>query len=166
MATIAVPAEPSVVHVVDLVTAHAGRAGAHPRRHWTLVTSLALQPAVPAVERERRAPVMIEIPAFPGTRVVAILATRSETQLVLVVVAVTADACRGDVFKRRRQMALVASDLRVRAEQWKPRQTVIKQRTLPGTLVVAAIALPALLSLVLVVLFVARDANGLEFFAE
>ena len=130
------------------------------------MTRLALKPAVPAVEHERRAPVVIEIPRLPGSRVVTILAARSEAKSVFVVFAMAADAgCLG-ILERRGQMAFLAVDLGVCAEQRKPGQTMVEQRPLPRALVVAAVALLPFLPLVFVVLQMASDTRRGQLVAE
>lgn len=95
------------------------------------MTRLALQAAVPAVEHERRTPVVIEIPCLPGPRVVTILATRPEAKSVLVVFAMAADAGGLGILERRGQVAFLAVDFSVRAEQRKPGQAMVEQCLLP-----------------------------------
>lgn len=160
MATFALLAEGAVVHVIRFVASHTGATGGDTIWHRAGMTSLAMQSLMPAVQPKRRAPVMIEIPRLPGAGVMALLAPRSKPQLVLVILLVASDTRALHVLERRREMALFAFHLGMRAEQRKAREPVIEERLFPGALVVAALAFPALLALVLVVLLVAGKARA------
>lgn len=160
MATFALLAEGAVVHVIRFVASHAGATGGDAVWHRMGMTSLAMQSLMPAVQPKRRAPVMIEIPRLPGAGVMALLALGTEAPLVLVVLLVASDTRGLHVLERRREMALLAFHFGVRAEQRKAREAVIEERVFPRAFVVAALALPALLALVLVVFLVTGEARG------
>ena len=92
------------------------------------------------------------------------LATRSQLVLVLVIFFMTGDAGNARVLEGGRQVALLALDLGMLAEQREAGQAVIDLAGLPVTLVVTGFAFFAFLTLVLVVLLVAGDARRLQLF--
>jgi hypothetical protein len=89
VAAIAEPPETPVVDVHVLVTARAGARDGSPAAHGKLVAGETIEAAVLAIEDESGSPVVIEVPLLPAARVVAVLAPRSEPELVLVVLPVT-----------------------------------------------------------------------------
>src|SRR5512147_870341 len=89
VAALAEPPETAVVNVRVRVAADAAARDDRPPAQGKLVTGEAVEAAVLAVEDEAGAPVVIEFPLFPAPRVVAVLALRSEPELVLVVLPVT-----------------------------------------------------------------------------
>ena len=109
---------------------------------------------------------MIEAPILPRQCVVTGFAARSKLVFVLVVFFVTGDTGYPRVLEGGRQVALLALDLGVLAEQREAGQAVIDLAGFPVTLVVTGFAFLAFLALVLVVLLVAGVARRLQLFFE
>ena len=165
MATLAFATEAAVVHVVNVVTvdASAGQTDFSVRR--LLVAGKTIETLVAAVQLEMGAPVVVEVPRLPVARVVAGSAVGAESLLVLVVRLVAGVAVGLGVLERRCEVALLALDFGVLAEQRKARQAVVEARFLPALLVVAGLAFLAFLAFVLVVLEMTGDAFGFELVA-
>ena len=106
-----------------------------------------------------RAFVVVEIPRFPVTRVVAGLALRAQRGLVLVVFEVAIDAFAGCVLETFACMTVLANHTVVAPCQRKTRFAMVEQGDLPRGVVVAGLALLALRAFVLVVLLVAGVAG-------
>ena len=119
MAALAVASELAVVHVIVVVTAGAGTGQAHLSFHGFAVAGVTINPLVSAVQFEVGALVVIKAPGLPVARVVALAAVRAERELVLVFLLVAGDALAFRVLEGRRQVAFLALDLGVFAEQRK-----------------------------------------------
>ena len=109
---------------------------------------------------------MIEAPFLPRQGVVAGFAARSQLVLVLVVFLMTGDAGYIRVLEGGCQVALLALDLGVFAEQRETGQAVIDFAVFPVTLVVAGLAFLAFLAFMFVVLFMAGDAGRRQLVLE
>ena len=166
MALLAKLPKTAVVHVVYIVAADAGAALRHFARHGLVVTCGTGNAFMSAVEHEGCLRVVVEAPCFPRQRVVAGLAAGAEREFVLVIFFVTGNASRVGVLEGGGHVALLAFDAYVLAEQRETSQAVIDLGGLPVAFVMAGLALPAFLALVLVVLFVAGDAGSLQLFLE
>lgn len=159
MALLALSAVAAFMNVVLDVAAEALRWRADAPFHRTRVASAAGQPLVLAVEHELRPLVVIEIPGLPTARVVALLAGRTERLLVRVVFGVTGHTLNLRALEQRARVAHLAVDLHVFAQKREAPQAMVELwRGLPRLLVVALGACLAFLTLVLVVLPVAREA--------
>src|SRR5512139_880750 len=135
VAALAIPPEAAVVNVHVLVTAHARARDGSPAVHGKLVAGEAIEPAVLAVEGETSAPVVIEVPLFPVARVVAVLAPRTEPELVLVVLAVAGVAVRLGVLVLRRGVVGLALEPCMLAEQREAREPVVEPCLSPAQIV-------------------------------
>lgn len=116
MATLAIAPEAAIVYIVAVMTAGAGPGKAYLLFRGFFVTGTAIESAVPAVQLEMGALVVIEIPSLPVARVVTLTAVRSQAQLVFVVLLVAGDALALRVFVGLSQMTFLALDFGVFAE--------------------------------------------------
>lgn len=151
---LALATEAAAVNVIIVVAARAAARQAERAVHWSAMAGKAIDALVAAVEPEAGLAVVVKLPALPVDRVVAGLASRSKSQLVRVVLAVAGNALSLGILEGRREVAILALDLDVLAEQREACESVIKARIGPAALTVAAPALPSFLALVLVVLAV------------
>ena len=109
---------------------------------------------------------MIEAPGFPRQGVVAGFAARSQRVFVLIVFLVAGDAGNARVLEGGRQVAFLALDLGMHAEQREAGQAVIDLAGFPVTLVVTGFAFFTFLALVLVVFLVTGDAGRWQLVLE
>ena len=115
MALFALLAEAAFVNVVPIVATHTGCRYRELLLGRYLVAGQAIQVFVPAIQFEFGSSVVIKIPGLPILRVVAELALRAQTALVLVFLVMTGNALDLGVFELRRVMALLALHLRMLA---------------------------------------------------
>ena len=87
---------------------------------------------MPAVKLEPGAPVVIEAPQFPITRVMAGTALRAEPTLVRVLPMMAGHASGRGVLKGLRAVTCLASKVLVLAQDWETSQVMVKLRFLPG----------------------------------
>lgn len=105
------------------------------------------------VEVERRLGVMVELPEAPAIRVVAIAARGPERLLVPVILHMAGHALPGCIAIRCRQVTSLAGNGRMKPDERKPRQPMIKLHLrIPRLFIVAAGAVFPLLPLVHVIL--------------
>jgi hypothetical protein len=106
------------------------------------------------------AAVMIEVPGLPVSRVMATVALPAKTEFMLVLLLVAGITIRLGILEFRGLVTLLALGLDVTAQQRKLRLIVVEPDvfTLPASFVVAVLTLLALLSVVLVILFMAGIA--------
>ena len=154
MTALALATESATVNVVVVMTTCAAAGQAERAIHWPAMAGKAIDTLVPAIESEARLAVVVKLPALPVDRVVAGLAFRSESQLVRVVLSVAGNALGLGILESRREVAILALDLDMLAEQREACESVIKARIGPAAFSMAAPALPSFLALVLVVLAV------------
>src|ERR1700730_19227719 len=128
---------------------------------WLAVARLAGELAVRTAQGKSGLFAVIELPHFPAVRGVASSAVLAEVALVHVVLLVTVDALVADVAVLARQMALLAWNRDVQADQRKLREVVIETHTgAPALRRVAVIAFLAEMAGVHVVRPVAAQALG------
>src|SRR5689334_9516266 len=147
------------------MAAHAARAERGRLVGGAAMAGVAVELAVPAVERKLGLAVVVEVPGLPVPGVVAGLAARSEPALVHVVLGMAGHALALRVLVARGGVAALAFDHRMPAEQRKVGARVVEAGLLPGLLDVAAVAFRSELPFVLVVLLVAGDARALQLVA-
>lgn len=124
------------------------------------MTGVAIRLLVPAIELEFGALVVIEVPRFPRTGVVARFTFLAQPALVdsIVVFLVAGDAVRWRITEQLRLVAFLAFHFHMHAEQWKARPAVIDQRIFPILFIMAGDTALAQLALVHIFFLVARDA--------
>jgi len=126
MTALAIASEAAVVHVIVVMTAGTGSGQAYLALHRLAMAGEAVDSFVPAIQLEACAFVVIEIPRLPVARVVALAAVRAEIEFVLVFFLVAGDAVAFRVLVGRGQVAFLALDLGVFAEQREARQAVVE----------------------------------------
>jgi hypothetical protein len=132
-------------------------------RHGRAVALLAGEVDVRPVQLERGLGIVVEAPALPAVRVVAVLAARAEAPEMHVLDGVTREAIAWCVLEARRRVALLASGDRVDSEERESADVVLEEDLVrPGSLIVAILAARPLLSRVDVVELVTGDAGGPE----
>jgi len=107
VASVALPAKAAIVHILFNVAAnaHTQRLATRHIAFFVTVVTTCFFMATGQLELGRR---MIEIPCFPGSRVVAAFALDAEASLVLVFLFVALDTGRGRIAEGRRQMTFLA----------------------------------------------------------
>lgn len=103
--------------------------------------------------------VVIEVPRFPMTRVVATLTTRPQLGLMRIGFRVASDAITCRITETFACMTVLAPDRFVPSRQWKARLVMVKIRNLPTFVHVTLIALLPLRPFVLVIFLVAGIAS-------
>ena len=142
-------------------------AGHATRTHWCrvlafrgfqLVAAFALHLGVRAIQWIFGTPGMVKLPGSPGAGVVAALAALAKPELVLVFFFMARIAVARRVFEQGVFVAVLAQHSTVAPRQRKTAQIVVKLVDCPRTVAVTLFALFALLTFVLVILFVAAVA--------
>lgn len=162
MATFALQTEAPIVHIVLGVAASTGLGSIELGFHRPAVAISALRFFMSAIQLELGA-IVVKIPRFPATGVVAILTLRTEASLVHILLLMAAIACGGRIAESGCQMTLLALDLGMTAGELKARLGMIIGRILPEFFVMAALTLVAKLAIMLVILLVAGNALGFQF---
>src|SRR5258705_8370474 len=148
------------MNVVLQVAGNTGLRELHLVRRLAMA-ALADKLRVRAVELEARFLAVVEVPDAPAVRRMAARAVRAEAALVDVVALVAVDALRADVAIRARDMALLAGNGDVQADEREARQVVIEAHVLvPACGRVARGAVLAELAGVHVARAMAADAFG------
>jgi hypothetical protein len=124
----------------------------------SLMASFAFCAKMAATQRILCMQVVIEGDRLPVSLNMAAFALLSGVALVFVVFLVASVTVRRRILESRRQMAFFAFHLLMSAKQRETRLVVVKRSLLPGTFVMAFIALSPFLSLMLVVFLVATVA--------
>ncbi len=118
---------------------------------------------VSSLERKVSLPIVIELPEAPSVRVVAELAAWTEGLLVKVVAPVAVVAASRSIVEGCRRMAVLTGRCSVETQEGEPCEVVIEEDTCaPARFLMALPTLLALLSLVNVILQVARLTVGAE----
>ena len=161
MAVVAARTKRTVMGVVASVAAHAlpvqrrrGLAG----RCRLAVAGRAGQRGMGGGQRIVGLGLVVEVPQSPVAHAVAAVATLAQAGLVLVVLAVTADAVAWRIAVAQAQVAIGALDGDMAAGQRKARAGVVEAGFFPGYRGMAGLAARVELGFVLVVLAVATDA--------
>jgi hypothetical protein len=126
------------------------------------VASFAIEVAMGSGQGIARLNVVIEAPAFPAVRVVAKRAARSEAAF-MVAVAMTGLASQRCALEPQRAMAFFAGHDGMMSDQRKAGDVVIKRGPAPAFIAVTLLAAGTELTLVPVILFMARHAGRLQF---
>lgn len=140
MAALALTAETAIVHVVLEMAIHARLAD--PGRPAILVAVVTGHFGMATIQNKFRR-VVIEVPGFPGARVVTHLALDAEAALVLVIFLMTSIAGRWRIMEGRSLMAFFALCPCMATGQRKARLVVIVRGILPALFVVTTFALVA-----------------------
>ena len=130
MATFALRTETTVMHIVPDVAASAGLRIFESGFHRPAVAVSALHFLVPAIQLELGA-IMVKIPRFPATGVVAGLTLRAKAFLVHILLLVAAVASGGCIAECRCQVTLLALDFDMAAGELKTRLGMIIGCILP-----------------------------------
>ena len=166
MAAFALPAEIAFVHVLLLMATGASTGKADFPADRLFMTCHTFQALMSPVQLEMGAPIVVEVPDFPVPAVVAGCAVGAETSLMRVLFLVAGDAFGFGILECRRGMAFLAFDLEMSSQQWETSAAMIEAGLIPRLLVVAALALLALLTFVLIVSLMAGETGSLEFVLE
>ena len=121
----------ALVLIVLFVAAHAGIRCLDDVAHRILVTSIAVEPRMPAVQLKSCSSVVIEVPDFPVPGIMAGFAPCPEPSFVGILLLVATDAIHGHLFKGDGGVAFLAVDLDVLAEKRKAGQSVVEPRLFP-----------------------------------
>lgn len=124
MATLALQTEASIVHIVFGVTASTGLRGFEFGFYWPAMAVSAFRFLVTSIQLEFGA-IMVKIPRFPASGVVAIFALRTEAFLVHILLLMAAVASGGCIAECRCQMTLLAFCFDMTAGELKARLGVI-----------------------------------------
>jgi hypothetical protein len=106
--------------------------------------------------------VVIKIPQWPGSGVVASFTQGPKSEFVLVILLMTTEAIRFGITEFGGQVALFALNQRMTPRQGKPRFVVVKPIHLPTLVGVATFALWATLTFMFVILFMAAHTLHLS----
>ena len=167
MAAAAVLAEVAFVHVVLLMAGETllGKTNILGIGDGLLVTGLASQILMGALQGKFALPVVIEQPYTPAIGVMALLAGDTEASLVDIVFFMASVAGNVRVLESRREMAFLARNDRMQADKRKLGQVVHEGHfAFPSLLAVALFATLAFLSFVGVGLLMAGDALRFQLF--
>ena len=161
MTALALWAETSVMLVILLVTTHTGGRWCDLLVHALCVAGITIEPFVSAIEFEAGARVVIEVPEFPVSYAVAVLALRAQPALVHIVLLVAGVAVRGRlVLIQPSRVATFAGGGSVFSSQRIRRIVVVlEEEHFPIPFGVTAFALLGKLPLMFVVLLVAGKAS-------
>ena len=91
MAALAILAKPAIVHIVPGVAAATGGRQCHVLVRGFFMAGQTIDALVPTIQLELGALVVIVVPDFPTTGVVAQTALRTQASLMLIVLQVTRD---------------------------------------------------------------------------
>ena len=165
MATLAGLTKPAVVHVIPGMATTTGGRQLHILVRGLFMAGQAIDAFVATIEFKSGALIVIVVPDFPATGVVAQATIGPQTPFMFVILQVTGDAGHLRILIRRRSVAFLALHILVFAEQGEFRQIVIEFRAGPGTLVMALHTVLAFLTFVLVVFLMTgvAEAVGLVF---
>lgn len=160
MAAVALRPKPSFVFVVILMARDTGAAdgGLSPQRFF--VTGITVQGRMGTVQYEAGTRVVIKLPQFPVSGIVAALTFRAQSTLVDVLFLVAGNAGGGRVLKGQRQVAFSAGRDLVRAAQGECGRLMIECVHSPPFFRMAGFAFVALLPFMRVVLLVTGVAVG------
>lgn len=159
MTTAAIGTEAAAMHVVADVTAATILGQPDRTVHRLHVAARAGEPLVTTSQGKIGLRVVVELPALPAVRVVALPASGAERPAVGVVGSMTRDALTIRTAKDVPGVTIAARRHGMQTEQRKARQLVIEAQVGgPRALVVTPAAVLALTSIVHIVLGVARDA--------
>lgn len=159
---LAAPPEPALVDIVGRVTGEAGRRQLERSRIGVRVTVVTAGFAMRARQWVGRRRIMIEFEERPALRAMARFAPAPEPPLVHTI-GVTGGTIERCTLEARRLVAGFAWHAGMQPAQRKPRFAVIECRGgFPARLLVARLAAGPELTLVYVVLLVARNAFGLD----
>ena len=163
MAARTIGAEGAVVSIVQAMAGDAVLAQGRPPIDRAAMTREAVQSRVPAVQGESGLRVVVEAPGRPGVRVVAGLAAWPERATMGIVLGVARDAARVGPGIAAADVAFLASDRRVEAQQGETGQIVVEANSLaPSHLSMALPACRPLAAPVHVVACMAARAVGPE----
>jgi len=163
VAAFALLTETAIVHILLAMTAATGQGRTELFFYRPIMAGQASGLAVGAIELEPGAQVVIEVPGFPGTGVVAAVALRTKALLVHILFVMTAVTGHGGVAEGRSGVALGARRRDMCAGQRESRPGVIVGCVAPVSFVMTAFAPVAQLGLVPVILLVTDDATGFQF---
>lgn len=143
MALVALPAECAFVHVILAVATGTRHRQNRLAGHRHAVTAIAIQPAMPALQLETGARVVVVVPQAPAACVMAAFALRAQPAFVHVILFMARQTFGFGVLVLRRDVALPALHHQVSAQQGKAGAAMIERGSFP---VLRAVALLALLA--------------------
>jgi hypothetical protein len=108
MAFLALPAKAAIVHIILVMAADACHRQDRLAGNGFLVTAVAIQISMPAIQFETGPGSVVKVPQPPVTRVMAAFTLHAETALVDVILVVARHTFRFGILELRRDVTFVA----------------------------------------------------------